>query len=38
MEEMAPACEVNVSTLRWSKISQHVKLNKEMMLDAVDEI
>ena len=34
---MAPA-EVYVTSLRRSKMPQYVKLNKEMLLDALDEI
>ena len=37
VEAMAPA-EVNVSSLRSSKIPQYVELNREMLLDALDEI
>ncbi|XP_048613404.1 uncharacterized protein LOC125587236 [Brassica napus] len=37
VEAMAPA-EVNVSSLRRSKMPQYVELNKEMLLDALDEI
>ncbi|XP_013594822.1 uncharacterized protein LOC106378082 [Brassica napus] len=37
VEAMAPA-EVNVSSLRRSKIPQYVELNKEMLLDALDEV
>ncbi|XP_033138789.1 uncharacterized protein LOC117129318 [Brassica rapa] len=35
MEAMAPA-EVNVTSLRRSKMPQHVELNQEMLLDALD--
>ncbi|XP_013617190.1 PREDICTED: uncharacterized protein LOC106323647 [Brassica oleracea var. oleracea] len=37
VEAMYPA-EVNVSSLRRSKMPQYVELNKEMLLDALDEI
>ena len=37
MEAMAPA-EVNVTSLRRSKMPQHVELNQEMLLDALDEL
>ncbi|XP_048615560.1 uncharacterized protein LOC106420647 [Brassica napus] len=37
VEAMAPA-EVNVSSLRRSKMPQYVELNKEMLLNALDEI
>ncbi|XP_033139102.1 uncharacterized protein LOC117130186 [Brassica rapa] len=37
VEAMAPA-EVNVSSLRRSKMPQYIELNKEMLLDALDEI
>lgn len=30
--------EVNVTSLRPSKMPQHAELNKEMMLDALEEI
>ncbi|WZZ77688.1 hypothetical protein YC2023_098260 [Brassica napus] len=37
MEAMAPA-EVNVTSLRRSKMPQHVELNQEMLLDTLDEL
>jgi len=37
VEAMVPV-EVNVTSLRRSKMPQYVKLNKEMLLDALDEI
>ena len=37
VEAIAPA-EVNVTSLQRSKMPQYVELNKEMMLDALDEI
>ena len=37
MEAMAPA-EVNVTSLRRSKMPQYVELNQEMLLDALDEL
>lgn len=35
MEAMAPA-EVNVTSLRRSKMPQYVELNRDMLLDALD--
>ena len=37
MEAMAPA-EVNITSLRRSKMPKYVELNQEMMLDALDEL
>ena len=37
VEAMAPA-EVNVTSLRYSKMPQNIELNQGMLLDALDDI